>query len=106
MNLPQQVRQSLLQIEQAMRDAAIWQAQPPASAAFDSVEPFCIDTMQAEQWLQWILLPRMHALLDSHAPLPDHFAIAPYFEEALPDAPAALLAQLRQLDTLIGGTGA
>ncbi|CAJ0999480.1 putative protein YqcC [Sodalis praecaptivus] len=102
MTLHQQVRQQLFDIEQAMRDAEIWQPQPPARAAFDSVEPFCIDTMEAQQWLQWILLPRMHALLDRDAPLPQRFALAPYFEEALPEA-QALLQQLRRLDSLLGG---
>lgn len=100
MTLHQQVRQRLYDIEQAMRDAEIWQ--PPARAAFDSVEPFCIDTMDAQQWLQWVLLPRTHALLDRDAPLPERFALTPYFEEALPEA-IALLTQIRQLDCLLGG---
>ncbi len=100
MTLHLQIRQHLFDIEQTMRTLAIWQPQPPAQAAFDSREPFCIDTMQAEQWLQWILLPRMHALLDKRAPLPARFSIAPYFEEALPDA-VPLLDLLRRLDDLL-----
>ncbi len=100
MNLHLQVRHYLFDIEQAMRTLGIWQPQPPAQAAFESREPFCIDTMQAEQWLQWILLPRMHALLDKRAPLPARFSIAPYIEEALPDA-APLLDLLRRLDDLL-----
>jgi uncharacterized protein YqcC (DUF446 family) len=95
-----EIRRHLFDIEQVMRRLAIWQAQPPAQLAFESQEPFCIDTMQAEEWLQWILLPRMHALLDKQAPLPERFSIAPYFEEALPDA-APLLDLLRQLDDMI-----
>ncbi len=100
MNLHLEIRQHLFDIEQTMQALAIWQSQPPAQTAFDSIEPFCIDTMQAEQWLQWILLPRMHALLYKHAPLPARFSITPYFEEALPDA-APLLIQLRRLDDLL-----
>lgn len=97
MNLPQQIRHRLFDIEQEMRTLSIWQPQPPARDAFDSTEPFCIDTMRPEQWLQWILLPRMHALLDQLAPLPRRFAITPYFEEAMPQA-TRLLGLLRQLD--------
>jgi len=100
MTLHLEIRQHLFDIEQTMRTLAIWQPQPPTQEAFESVEPFCIDTMSAEQWLQWILLPRMHALLDKRAPLPARFSIAPYFEEALPDA-APLLVQLRRLDDLL-----
>lgn len=58
--------------------------------------------MEVQQWLQWVLLQRMHALLDRDAPLPERFALTPYFEEALPEA-FALLTQLRQLDCLLGG---
>ena len=60
--------------------------------------------MQAEEWLQWILLPRMHALLDANAPLPTRFAITPYFEEALKDKQPnclPLLLLLQQLDSLL-----
>ncbi len=100
MDFHQQIRQRLFAVEQAMRVLSIWQAQPPARDAFDSVEPFCIDTMRPEQWLQWILLPRMHALLDQRAPLPRRFVIAPYFEEALPQA-TELLTLLQQLDAAL-----
>ncbi|MNP63310.1 hypothetical protein D3C76_1586930 [compost metagenome] len=87
-----------------MRDLALWQLTPPQAEAFASTEPFCIDSMQAEEWLQWILLPRMHALLDANAPLPTRFAITPYFEEALKDKQPnclPLLLLLQQLDSLL-----
>ncbi|XBS68988.1 YqcC family protein [Acerihabitans sp. KWT182] len=100
MDLHHEIRRHLLDIEQTMRALSIWQSQPPARTAFESVEPFCIDTMQAQEWLQWILLPRMHALLDKRAPLPTRFSISPYFEEALPDA-EPLLIRLRRLDSLL-----
>ena len=35
-----------------------------------SEEPFAIDTMSPEEWLQWIFIPRMFALLESGAELP------------------------------------
>ncbi|NDL65544.1 YqcC family protein [Acerihabitans arboris] len=100
MEFHQQVRQRLFDVEQAMRALSIWQPLPPARDAFDSPEPFCIDTMRPEQWLQWILLPRMHALLDQRAALPRRFAITPYFEEALPHA-TRLLGALQRLDDLL-----
>lgn len=97
MDFHQQIRQHLFDVEQVMRALSIWQEQPPSRDAFDSVEPFSIDTMRPEQWLQWILLPRMHALLDQRAPLPERFVIAPYFEQAMPQA-TRLLTLLSQLD--------
>lgn len=103
MSLEDQVRQALLDIEQTLRASEFWQSAPPDAAAFSSKEPFCLDTMSAEQWLQWVLLPRMHAMLDGGAPLPRQLAIAPYFEEALTgeaDAIVPILARLRALDAL------
>ena len=52
------------------------------------------------------MIPRLHALLDSGHPLPQAFAVAPYYEMALDAAhPArdALLAELEALDALFGG---
>lgn len=99
-----QVRHSLQAIEQSMRELALWQLTPPEAEAFASTEPFCIDSMLAEEWLQWVLLPRMHALLDANAPLPTRFAITPYFEEALKDKQPnclPLLVLLQRLDSLL-----
>ncbi|SLM64148.1 MULTISPECIES: YqcC family protein [Dickeya] len=103
MNVNLQIRQALFAIEQALKHSQLWQAAPPNEAAFASKEPFCIDTMNAEQWLQWVFLPRMHALLDSGGPLPKRLAILPYFDVALTDSTApvtGLLEQLRRFDAL------
>lgn len=104
MSIHNQVRRSLQAIEQSMRDLALWQAAPPDHEAFSSTEPFCIDSMSAEAWLQWVFLPRMYALLDAEAPLPTRFAITPYFEEALKDREPSslpLLVLLQQLDLML-----
>ncbi|HEY3985342.1 YqcC family protein [Cedecea sp.] len=97
------VRRHLLTLEQILRDHSLWQGLPPDSAAFESSQPFCMDTLQPHEWLQWVLIPRMHALLDSQHPLPEAFAVAPYYEMALDATHAArepLLAALVELDAL------
>ncbi|EFE96057.1 Domain of uncharacterised function, DUF446 [Serratia odorifera] len=104
MSIQNQVRHDLQAIEQSMRDLALWQVSPPAPEAFSSTEPFCVDSMLAEEWLQWVLLPRMYALLDAGAPLPTRFAITPYFEEALKDKQPnclPLLVLLQRLDNTL-----
>lgn len=104
MSIQNQVRQSLQAIERSMQDLTLWQAAPPEPAAFSSTEPFCVDSMLAEEWLQWVLLPRMYALLESDAPLPTRFVIAPYFEVALKDKQPKcmpLLVLLQRLDLLL-----
>lgn len=96
-----QVRQHLIFIEQVLRDHDLWQETLADPAALESTQPFCMDTLEPSEWLQWVLIPRMHALLDSDHPLPTEFAIAPYYEMALDSGRRerkALLAALQALD--------
>ncbi len=95
--------QRLQQVEAVMREHDHWQLNAPDAAAFNSDQPFCLDTMAPLEWLQWVLIPRLSALIAADAPLPASFAVAPYYEVALPPATsgyADLLATLRQLDAL------
>lgn len=97
------VRQHLLAIEQVLRDHQLWQGVAPLPTAFESTQPFFMDTMEPHEWLQWVLIPRMHALIDSNLPLPVAFALAPYYEMALDAAHVgreSLLAALQELDVL------
>ena len=99
------VRQQLQVIEALLRRHDHWQPSAPERAAFESSQPFCMDTMAPFEWLQWVLIPRMHALLDGGLPLPQAFAVGPYYEMAL-DVTHPLrdliLEELTRLDTLFG----
>lgn len=74
------LRQQLQQLEVALRAASLWSAQPPAEASMASTMPFMYDTLQIEEWLQWVFVPRMHALLDANAGLPDSCSVHPLAE--------------------------
>lgn len=78
-----QIKYHLEQLQQAMKKSNLWQTIPPSPKAFESVEPFSIDTMEAQEWLQWVFIPRMNAILESNETLPNKMAITPYIEEAL-----------------------
>lgn len=92
----------LNQIEDEMQKIMLWQTTPPKPDAFLSQEPFAIDTMDATEWLQWIFIPRMRALIDAKAKLPQGFALHPYFEEALKEQEEVnqLLYLIKKLDDL------
>lgn len=100
------VFQRLHSIEAIMREHQHWQDAPPDEHVFTSTQPFCMDTLEPLEWLQWVLIPRMHQLINSNQPLPQSFAVAPYYEMAL-DAchplRALLLPELEQLDALFAG---
>ncbi|MEF0565218.1 YqcC family protein, partial [Pseudomonas aeruginosa] len=46
----------LLLIERELRALGWWSESSPAPEALASPEPFCVDTLALEQWLQWIFL--------------------------------------------------
>ncbi|ELX8380907.1 YqcC family protein [Providencia vermicola] len=103
MNIEQRIIEKLCHIEEEMKSKALWRELPPSPEAFESTEPFSIDTMEAIEWLQWVLIPRLYAIIEQGAVLPSAFAIAPYFEEAYKhdeeEQYQLLLMHLRELDS-------
>jgi Uncharacterized protein conserved in bacteria len=96
----------LLAIEQEMRRIGLWEEVAPPAAALASTAPFCYDTLQFQQWLQWLFLARMRALVQSAAPLPAACAIQPLAEHSfaeLPQDTGRLLALLGAVDRAISG---
>ncbi|HBO23262.1 MAG TPA: hypothetical protein DD649_10305 [Providencia sp.] len=104
MNIEQHIVEKLRHVEDEMKAKSFWRELPPNAEAFESTEPFSIDTMEALEWLQWILIPRLYELIEKGAALPSNFSIAPYFEEVYKDDCngdfIALFEHLRGLDNL------
>ena len=98
-----QVRLHLNNLQIAMRLHNVWEATPPSAEALANTDPFCVNTLTAAQWLQWIFIPRMHALLDADAELPRNFSITPYLEEALKNESylSAIHAPVLELEKLL-----
>ncbi|MDP1519996.1 YqcC family protein [Porticoccus litoralis] len=71
----------LVSLEQQMRDMMLWSETMPSIAALSSREPFAIDTLSFEQWLQFIFLPRLQHLVENKAKLPENCAVSPMAEE-------------------------
>ncbi|WP_133752005.1 YqcC family protein [Pseudomonas sp. LP_7_YM] len=61
----------LLLIERELRVLDWWTDMPPSDEALASREPFCVDTLDFDQWLQWIFLPRMKTILEQDLALPN-----------------------------------
>jgi uncharacterized protein YqcC (DUF446 family) len=77
---------------------------PPAVERFASTLPFCVDTLSIEQWLQFVFIPRMQALMDAGAALPRGSGLAAYAEVCFRDQMAErrdLIALLRAMDELL-----
>ncbi|WNW13379.1 YqcC family protein [Pseudomonas sp. DTU_2021_1001937_2_SI_NGA_ILE_001] len=98
----------LLSIEQALRELGWWESSAPAPQALASQQPFCVDTLSFEQWLQWIFLPRMKAIVEQSLPLPSVSGIREMAEMVYVERPEQvrnLLASLSRFDQLIGKAG-
>lgn len=73
---------ALLELEQELRVLELWAAAPPAPAALASREPFCVDTLPFEGWLQWVFIPRMAQIIEAEGNVPAGCNIQPMGEEA------------------------
>ncbi len=71
----------LEQLASELKRAALWQTESPDRSALQSQQPFAIDTLEPQQWLQWIFIPKMQALLEAKMRLPSGFEMSPYFEQ-------------------------
>jgi uncharacterized protein YqcC (DUF446 family) len=94
----------LIDLEYELRVMQLWEEEEPGDEALASTQPFCVDTLEFPQWLQWVFLPRMHSLVKNQAPLPDKCEIVPMAEEYFRtwDAPhAELLGVLHGIDEMI-----
>lgn len=103
-----EVAEHLLLIERELRSLGWWSDLPPSDEALSSVEPFSVDTLEFEQWLQWIFLPRMKLILENDLPLPNASGILEMAEMvyATRQRETRVLQQLlAQFDRLISQTG-
>ncbi|MDB1124623.1 YqcC family protein [Vibrio algarum] len=89
----------LLETETCLRRLSLWGNEQPEKSALLSKEPFALDTLEPEQWLQWIFIPKMREMLESQL-VPSGFSISPYFEEVwkTDSVKLELIALLHQID--------
>ena len=100
------IAEQLLLIERELRLQGWWSETPPSEQALASQQPFCVDSMAFEQWLQWVFLPRMKQMLETEAQLPSVSGIRPMAEQvysARVEQAAELIRALGEFDRLIGG---
>ena len=103
----EQIAHYLLAIDDQLRQLDYWQEHPLPIETFASELPFCHDTMEFPQWLQFIFLQRMRELIESEAPLPTVCGITPYAEEYFKQIDTdtkALLTHLAEIDKLLTTT--
>ena len=100
----QALEQLLRDIELELRVLGLWEESPPPAEALMSNVPFCYDTLQFPQWLQWVFIPRCMRIAHRHASIPAASDIRPMAEIYLQDmeihAPA-LLELMSRFDDMV-----
>lgn len=103
-----QLANLLLAVEQELRAMQLWDKQVLSAEALTqalaSSQPFAIDKLNFNQWLQFIFLPRMGTIIESASALPTNCSIAPMAEEfyrAEQVAAQPLIRHLAAIDRLI-----
>jgi dTDP-4-dehydrorhamnose 3,5-epimerase len=64
------VESSLQILQQALIQAGHWSESDISAEALSSQQPFCLDTMNFSQWLQFVFIPNIQALIDAQQKLP------------------------------------
>lgn len=106
-NRTSDVQLILESIELELRRLKLWQIQRPEPSAYRSGLPFCHDTMNFSQWLQFVLIERIQELILLGRFLPEECSIAPYAEEALKEVDVnteGLIALIRHFDSFLSNS--
>jgi uncharacterized protein YqcC (DUF446 family) len=69
-NIHQEIREHLLQLEAELQVQKLWSAVAPDPKALESTTPFMYDTLKLHEWLQWVFIPRLRAVIDAKGGLP------------------------------------
>ena len=103
-----QVESVLQALQQAMTNANHWSDVRISARALNSQQPFCLDTMNFSQWLQFVFIPRIQTLIDAAQVLPNLAkgqGMEPMANEFYKstNADQAILVLIRKLDGLLQG---
>ncbi|WP_108125320.1 YqcC family protein [Saccharospirillum mangrovi] len=93
-------------LETELRRLSLWSDVPPSPEALASTAPFAVDQLTLPQWLQWIYIQRLRALLDADRPLPHGALVKPYADQYFDQQPQLaaqkLLEVIDRIDAFLG----
>ena len=77
MTVHQPLSEALDELESTLKMSHLWQVETPTEKAFGSQQPFCVDTMSMPQWLRFVFIGRLQALVDARGAMPAKCEVAP-----------------------------
>ncbi|MGR4067582.1 YqcC family protein [Billgrantia sp. C5P2] len=83
MTVHEELDVALRRLEATMKATNMWRMSAPTPDAYESEQPFCIDTMNLPQWLRFVFIARLDALVEAEAPMPAKCDVAPVVDTYL-----------------------
>ncbi|PMH41108.1 pseudouridine synthase [Vibrio sp. 10N.286.49.B3] len=98
--ISQQITPLLRELEEKLQQLGLWDNVPPSDAQLSSCEPFSIDTLEPEQWIQWVFIAKLNQMLLENQALPRGFSVLPYFAQVWQASPEfhPILSLLEKID--------
>lgn len=89
-------------IEEHMVELELWSESHPGDHKLQSSMPFCVDTLQLEEWIQFVFLPKMREYVEEERLPPGPAQITPMAEEVYKNQPElkSLIELLRKFDEI------
>lgn len=102
----EQVESVLRSLQSALIQAGHWSESGISAEALASQQPFCLDTMNFSQWLQFVFIPNIQALINTQQALPclvKNQGLEPMASEfyTQKEADRTILAVICQIDQLL-----
>ncbi|MGC3872633.1 YqcC family protein [Halomonas sp. GXIMD04776] len=100
-----ELEHALTRLEATLSSVDLWRTPQPEAMAFNSQEPFCVDTMELPQWLRYVFIPRLQTLVDAKAALPVSCQVAPavevYLQQSKPSTRALVVKAVADIDRIV-----
>ena len=90
----------LAEMETELSKLGLWDVPEPEDKAFESKNPFFLDTMELHEWLRYVLIKKLRALMAASGTLPDKAEIFPYAYEYYNEDRSRYLGLLRSIHRL------
>jgi len=98
----EEASQKIDQIEAELKRLGRWWDQPPPPEAFEDMGAFGSKTMAFEQWLEFVLIPRVREIIAARGAFPSSSQVSVYATREWDGDPDVdrLLTLLREFDAL------
>ena len=77
MSKKEKIKQILALLEDNLKNSELWSEEEISEEKLSSKVPFCADTLSYPEWLQFVFIRRMHAIVDGEDELPSASGLFP-----------------------------